>query len=69
MPQGSSYVTTRIIYARGTDIPVVGDWNGDGKSELGVWRPSTAQYIERTSAGGVTGSYVSKVLVLGIPRG
>jgi uncharacterized protein YhfF len=27
-----------------TDLPVVGDWNGDGVDEIGVWRPSTGRF-------------------------
>ncbi len=28
-----------------TDLPVTGDWNGDGKDEIGVWRPSTRRFL------------------------
>lgn len=27
------------------DLPVGGDWNGDGVDSLGLWRPSTAQFF------------------------
>jgi hypothetical protein len=27
------------------DLPVSGDWNGDGVDSLGLWRPSTAQFF------------------------
>lgn len=27
-----------------TDVPVVGDWNGDGLDEIGVYRPSAARF-------------------------
>ncbi len=27
------------------DLPVVGDWNGNGKDKMGVFRPSTGQWI------------------------
>jgi hypothetical protein len=27
------------------DLPFAGDWNGDGKESLGLWRPSTTEMI------------------------
>ncbi|MEM7583849.1 MAG: chitobiase/beta-hexosaminidase C-terminal domain-containing protein [Acidobacteriota bacterium] len=27
------------------DVPITGDWNGDGHDELGVYRPSTRQFL------------------------
>jgi len=35
-----------------TDRPVIGDWNGDGKDEVGVWRPSTRQFMLDTNGNG-----------------
>ena len=32
-----------------SDIPITGDWNGDGKTDVGVFRPSTRQFIFNTS--------------------
>jgi PKD repeat protein len=32
-----------------TDLPVTGDWNGDGTNEVGVFRPSTHTFYLRTS--------------------
>ena len=29
------------------DLPVVGDWNGDGTDDIGVFRPSTGQFLLR----------------------
>ncbi len=26
------------------DLPVTGDWNGDGKTEIGIWRPSNYNF-------------------------
>ncbi len=36
---------TRTNYGLSTDIPLIGDWNGDGLSEIGVFRPSDRQFI------------------------
>ena len=42
-------MTRPLRYALGTDIPLTGDWAGDGTSEIGVWRPSTAQFFLRST--------------------
>jgi hypothetical protein len=34
------------------DIPVVGDWDGTGKVRIGVFRPSTAQWLLDTNGNG-----------------
>lgn len=51
--QASGTVTAQIpgeivrTHAGSTDIPVTGDWNGDGKDDLGAYRPSTMTwYLE-----------------------
>lgn len=38
-------------FAYGTigDIPVVGDWNGDGIDTVGIWRPGSAMFMLRNS--------------------
>jgi hypothetical protein len=37
--------TTTVAFGASADQPVAGDWNGDGKDEVGVWRPSTRQFM------------------------
>ncbi len=32
-------------FGQATDIPVIGDWNGDGVDEVGVWRPDTQAFM------------------------
>ncbi len=32
------------------DLPVTGDWDGNGKTDVGVWNPATATFSERRSA-------------------
>jgi PKD repeat protein len=36
-----SWTTTAINWGASTDLPVTGDWNGDGMTDIGVFRPST----------------------------
>lgn len=33
-----------IYYGNPGDIPIIGDWNGDGKDGFGVYRPSTGRF-------------------------
>jgi hypothetical protein len=37
--------TVSAPFGESTDIPVAGDWNGDGVTEVGVWRPATGQFM------------------------
>jgi hypothetical protein len=41
--------TTWINWGVSTDIPVTGDWDGDGTTEVGTYRPSTHTFILRPS--------------------
>ena len=38
-------ITTQ--WGSGTDIPITGDWNGDGSDEIGVFRPSNHKFLLR----------------------
>ncbi len=38
---------TTINWGLSTDLPVTGDWNGDGTMEVGVYRPSTHTFYLR----------------------
>jgi hypothetical protein len=41
-----------FVWGASTDIPVVGDWNGDGKDTAGLFRPSTSTwYFDYDNAG------------------
>jgi DNA-binding beta-propeller fold protein YncE len=37
-------ITATVTGGASTDIPIVGDWNGDGIDTPGLWRPSTATF-------------------------
>jgi hypothetical protein len=39
-----SWTTTAINWGASTDLPVTGDWNGDGMTDIGVFRPSTHMF-------------------------
>ena len=55
---------TTINYGLATDIPVSGDWNGDGLDEVGVFRPSTHIFYLRN---GTTTGTISFGLSTDIP--
>ncbi|MCA9096945.1 MAG: VCBS repeat-containing protein [Planctomycetaceae bacterium] len=49
-----------------TDIPLVGDWNGDGYDDIGVWRNGTF-YLDANGNGIWDGPAVDQQFVFGIP--
>jgi PKD repeat protein len=49
------------------DIPVTGDWNADGRTEIGVYRPSTHLYYQDYNGNGVwNGALIDKAYNFGI---
>jgi hypothetical protein len=46
------YTSTSSPFGGATDIPLVGDVDGDGMSDLVVWRPSTGQWFWLRSSNG-----------------
>ncbi|MEP7289806.1 MAG: hypothetical protein ABI947_28995 [Chloroflexota bacterium] len=60
---GPADITTNFGMA--TDLPVAGDWNGDGIDTVGVYRPSTGQFLLRDS--NAVGAPVIYSFVLGAP--
>src|SRR5581483_6131046 len=42
--------------AQATDIAVAGDWTGDGKSKVGIYRPTTGQWFLDTNNNGIIDS-------------
>lgn len=49
---GNSDGITRLRFGnQSTDIPLTGDYDVDGKADIGVYRPSTGQWFIKTSSG------------------
>jgi hypothetical protein len=46
------FVTYDFYYGQAGDIPVVGDWDGNGTTTIGVFRPSTQEWILRNENSG-----------------
>ena len=42
---------------RSTDVPLTGDWDGNGLSEIGLYRPSTRQFYLRKPNGALDESW------------
>ena len=43
--------TTTTVLGTATDLPIAGDWDGDGVTDIGYFRPSTATFYQKTAAG------------------
>ena len=41
-----------VVWGAPTDVPISGDFDGDGKTDIAIWRPSTGTWwIIKTSTG------------------
>jgi hypothetical protein len=50
-------------FGQSTDIPVAGDWNGDGRTQIGTFRPTTGQwFLDANSNGQWDGCAVERCL-------
>jgi hypothetical protein len=49
-PAGGDTLTAS--FGAATDLPVSGDWDGDGRTEVGVWRPSLGLFLLDLNANG-----------------
>jgi hypothetical protein len=43
---------TQVTLGSATDLPVTGDWDGDGVTDVGTWTPGTATYTLRVTPPG-----------------
>jgi streptogramin lyase len=57
--QGSSTINGRSFGAGGLDVPVTGDFDGDGKPDLAVYRPSTGQWFAQESSTSYAGQLLA----------
>ncbi len=39
--------TATVPFGQAGDLPVTGDWDGNGFTDLGGWRPGTATFLNR----------------------
>ena len=42
--------TAQVPFGVAGDLPVTGDWDGNGRADVGVWSPTTAAFSQRRAA-------------------
>ncbi len=47
-----------VVFGQAGDLPVVGDWDADGVTDVGVFRPSTGQFLLQQGAQTLTINFV-----------
>lgn len=53
-----------VTFGAPSDLPLVGDWNGDGIDTVGVYRPATAQFFLKDA--NTTGAAVAYTFAFGV---
>lgn len=41
----------KLRFGRPSDMPISGDWDGDGTTEIGIWRPAEGTFWPRMADG------------------
>jgi hypothetical protein len=49
------------------DVPVVGDWSGDGRTKIGIFRPATGEWLLDFTGEGEPGSCPASCFLFGAP--
>jgi len=49
------------------DVPVIGNWNGNGKLRMGIFRSSIGRWFVDTNGNGVYDPGVDQVFSFGLP--
>jgi hypothetical protein len=53
-----------VDFGQAGDQPLAGDWNGDGVDDVGVFRPSTAQFLLRQPVRGPFGVIINTTITI-----
>jgi sugar lactone lactonase YvrE len=62
---GAAYITATVALAQSTDLPITGDWNGDGIDTPGLYRPSTSTFYLWDKWSGLSIASADYVFALG----
>jgi tripartite motif-containing protein 71 len=65
---GAPFITSTVQFAQTTDLPVTGDWNGDGIDTPGIYRPSSSFFYLWDSWHNPSMSTPSYLVLLGNPN-
>jgi len=66
---GVPFISASVALAQNTDLPITGDWNGDGIDTPGLYRPGTATFYLWDRWTGLSIATADHTFALGTPAG
>lgn len=69
VPVAADGTVTSALLGDADDLPVTGDWDGDGGTDLGVWTPTTAMFSQRRAPTPTAARAADRDVQFGRPRG